>query len=117
MNVRQVSLAPEASLARLLEKFESQFTYPLGGERRFRISHGDDYPRFFRAIGEAACFVAERQGDVLGTMGVAVRPLLLPDGRTVRSAYLGDLKVAPAARGGPVLLRLAQAAQGWAALQ
>ena len=45
-----------------LARFEEQFTYPLGPGRTLRISHGDDYPRFFRAIGDAACFVAERSG-------------------------------------------------------
>src|SRR5262249_11163368 len=54
---------------------------------------------------------AERQGEVLGTLGAALRPLLLPGGRELRSVYLGDLKLAPAARGGRGLGRLTPAVQ------
>jgi hypothetical protein len=97
-----------------LAQFEAQFTYPLGPERFFRISHGDDYPRFFRAMGEAACFVALRQGDVLGTLGASLRRLLAPSGRERDAVYLGDLKIGPAARGGRSLVRLIQAVQQWA---
>ena len=66
MNLHHLSGPPTPELARALATFEEQFTYPLGPDRWFRISHGDDYPRFFRAIGEAACFVAERDGRVVG---------------------------------------------------
>src|SRR5437588_48708 len=89
---------PAPDLARALEVFEEQFSYPLGPGRTFRISHGADYPRFFRAMGEAAVFVAEREGQVLGTVGAALRRLRTPDGTEARVAYLGDLKVLPAAR-------------------
>jgi hypothetical protein len=57
--------------------------------------------------------VAERDGKILGVLGVAVRTLLLPDGRERLVTYLGDLKIAPEARGGIVLRRLVQAAQQW----
>src|SRR4029077_10210784 len=99
---------PSSELARALAEFDSRFSYPLGPGRSFRISHGEDYPRFFRAMGEAACFVAERQGEVLGTIGCALRRVLSPDGRERDAVYVGDLKVAPPARGGRVLVRLAQ---------
>jgi hypothetical protein len=49
----------------------------------------------------------------LGALGVAVRPILLPTGRQTNVAYLGDLKVAVAARRGFVFLRLAWAAHSW----
>ena len=62
MNVHALSAPPPTALARALDRFEGQFRYPLGPGRSFRISHGDDYPRFFRAMGEGACFVAERDG-------------------------------------------------------
>jgi hypothetical protein len=114
MIVHRLCGPPSAALARALTAFETQFTYPLGPGRFFRIAHGDDYPRFFRAIGEAACFVAERQGHVLGTLGAAVRQLALPDGGERPVLYLGDLKVAPSARGGRALPRLVRAAQDWA---
>ena len=113
MNVHAITAAPGPELASALARFEEQFTYPLGSERSFRISHGDDYPRFFRAVGDAACFVAERAGEVLGVLGLAATRVCIGDGTEVPAIYLGDLKVAPAARGGRVLTRLADAAREW----
>jgi hypothetical protein len=113
MNIRPLRDAPPPELAQALAAFEAQFTYPLGPRRFFRISHGDDYPRFYRAMGEAACFVAERAGHVLGTIGAALRRLRRPDGQERPVLYLGDLKIIPAARGGRTLPRLAQAVQRW----
>src|SRR5882724_3251162 len=89
--------APTTELARALAEFETQFTYPLGPGRSFRINHGDDYPRFFRAMGEAASCVVLDNDKVLGVLGVAVHPLLLPDGKEIKVAYFGDLKVDRAA--------------------
>ena len=100
-------------LAGALERFERQFTYPLGPGRSFRISHGDDYVRFFRAMGEARCFVAEREQRVLGVLGAALRPLLFPGGERRAVLYLGDLKVDPAVQGGRMVLRLATAVKTW----
>lgn len=114
MIVHRLCGPPPVELARALSAFETPFTYPLGPGRSFRISHGEDYPRFFRAIGDAACFVAEQGGCIRGTLGAALRPLTLPDGRERSVVYVGDLKVAPSARGGPTLLRLARAIQDWA---
>lgn len=92
---------PPSGLARALETFEQQFTYPLGPGRSFRISHGADYMRFYRAMGEVArVFVAERDGQVMGTVAAAVRPLRTPEGREQHSAYIGDLKILPAEQGG-----------------
>jgi hypothetical protein len=64
-------------------------------------------------MGEAACFVAERNGSILGVMGAAVRHVTLPTGKQRTAVYLGDVKIDPAARGGRTLLRLAQAVQQW----
>ena len=85
MRVHEYQRAPAKPMAHALEVFEKQFTYPLGGSHSFRISHGEDYPRFFRAIGEASCFVAEQGGCVFGTLGAMVRSLLLPDGQEKKS--------------------------------
>ncbi|MBA4065031.1 MAG: N-acetyltransferase [Isosphaera sp.] len=112
MTVHVLTAAPPAALNAALAGFEKQFAYPLGPGRSFRVSHGADYPRFFRAVGDAACFVAGRGGEVLGVLGLAVTTLRV--GGVGRPAvYLGDLKVAPAARGGRVLVRLADAAREW----
>ena len=94
---------------RSMEEFEAAFSYPLGPGRRFRISHGDDYSRFYRSMGEARCFLLEDRGRVVGALGVAVRRL----GETP-AAYLGDLKLLPEARRGRPLLRLLRAAFDWA---
>ena len=64
MIVHELHGPPAPELARALAEFEAGFTYPLGPGRTFHICHGDDYPCFFRAMGEAACFVAEQKGRV-----------------------------------------------------
>lgn len=104
---------PPPEIAHALERFETQFTYPLGPGRFFRISHGDDYPRFFRAMGEARCFVIRRNHDVIGVLGCALRQAVRPDGSECAALYLGDLKIDPHARGGRALPRLAEAALRW----
>jgi hypothetical protein len=114
MNLHALTQQPSPTLARALAEFESRFTYPLGPGRSFRISHGEDYPRFFRAMGRATCFVAERNGGVLGVVAVAIRPLIMPDGSRRQAAYIGDLKVDPSVRGTLVFLKLARAAEAWA---
>lgn len=103
----EVPAGPAAALAAL----EERFSYPLGPGRTFRISHGDDYARFFRAQGDATVFVAERDGRALGCLAVARRDLVLPGGQQRPVAYLADLKIAPEARGGFVLWRLMTAAE------
>ena len=65
-------------------------------------------------MGDARVIVAERHGRVLGTLGVAVRELALPGGTRRSAAYLGDLKVDPAARSSTTLGRLIRAADAWA---
>ena len=113
MNVHALETAASSRLADALKRFERQFAYPLGSGRSFRISHGDDYVRFFRAMGEARCFVAEREQRVLGVLGATLRPLVFPGGERRRALYLGDLKVDPSVQGGRMVLRLAAAVETW----
>ena len=113
MNVHALETVASSRLASALKHFERQFTYPLGSGRSFRISHGDDYVRFFRAVGEARCFVAEREQRVLGVLGAALKPLMFPGGERRTALYLGDLKVDPAVQGGRMVLRLAAALESW----
>ena len=113
MNVHALETVTSGRLAAALARFETQFTYPLGPGRSFRVSHGDDYVRFFRALGEARCFVAEREQRVLGVLGAALRPLMFPGGERRTALYLGDLKVDPAVQGGRVVTRLASAVLAW----
>ena len=113
MIVHELRTAPPPELAQALDRFEEQFHYPLGPDRFFHINHGEDYPRFFRAMGEGACFVAEREGRILGVMGAALRRLVLPGGEERSVVYLGDMKIDPAGRGGRTLLRLVGAVRQW----
>lgn len=113
MILHQLIEPPTPELAHALNLFERDFTYPLGPSRSFRIEHGNDYARFFRAIGSATCFVATRPDGVVATIAVAIRKLLVPDGSERPVAYLADLKIAPRARDGIVLLRLIRAVQTW----
>ncbi len=113
MNVHQISNPPSQTLARALAEFEAPFTYPLGPGKLFRVSHGEDYTLFFRVQGEGACFIAEHEGRVVGTLGTAIRRLWMPDGTERPAVYIGDLKIAAKARGGTVLIRLARAAETW----
>lgn len=96
-----------------LRAFEAGFTYPLGRSRTFHISHGDDYSRFYRSMGEAVCFVAEEAGGILGTVSAAIRRLILASEEEKVVAYIGDLKLASYARGGLILLRLLASLERW----
>src|SRR5258708_33139204 len=99
MTIHALREPPDPALAKGLAKFETRFTYPLGPGRTFRIGHGEDYPRFFRSMGVATCFIAEQAGRVLGALGIALRPLVLPAASERRgSAPCGPMG-ASAARG------------------
>ncbi len=116
MNIHRLQEPAGPGLAEALDRFERQFVYPLGPGRSFRISHGRDYSRFFRAIGgeDGATFVAESDdGEVLGTLGIALRPLQHPDGSCGRAAYVGDLKTVPDLRRARALVGLAARAFAW----
>ncbi|MGV3663221.1 MAG: N-acetyltransferase [Prosthecobacter sp.] len=99
---------PPEWLGAALERFEHQFTYPLGEHARFRISHGRDYLPFFAAMGQATLLVAEAGGEVLGTLARVERWIMRHGEMSVRQMvhYLADLKVSPTACGGRVLARL-----------
>jgi hypothetical protein len=110
MNLHSLHEPPPQWLGEALERFEARFRYPLGADLRFRISHGRSYLPFFQAMGEATVWVAERDGEVLGTLAAGIRMLRLPDGEARRVAYLGDLKVAPDGRAGRALALLQRTA-------
>jgi hypothetical protein len=114
MNIIALTTQNAPDLANALTAFETAFSYPLGAHLRFRIDHGDDYLRFFRAMGDAQCFVAMDNHRVIGTVSVTVRRLIQPDGQSRSAAYIGDLKIAADARGGWALIKLARAAAAWA---
>jgi len=103
--------APE--LAAEIARFEAGFTYPLGPTTRFRISHGDDHTRFFRAIGPACCAVALHNDRVLGLLAAAIRPMRLGTDPAQPVGVLGDLKIDPEARSGVVLRGLLHTISAW----
>src|SRR3954452_21705321 len=94
MKVHAMSDSLSPALVQALAEFEAPFTYPLGPGKFFRITHGEDYTLFFRAMGEGVCFIAEHEGRVIGTLGTAIRRLRMPDGSERPAGYLGDLKIA-----------------------
>ena len=118
MQVIELDSPCPPGLSASLDRFERYFRYPLGKNRWFRISHGEDYSRFYRSMGEGLSLVAlgkNREASPLGVLGCALRPLIFPDGTERMTVYLGDLKSAPTARGGWALLQLYLAAQSWVA--
>ncbi|RBP48007.1 hypothetical protein DES53_101807 [Roseimicrobium gellanilyticum] len=103
MKLHRLETSPPEWLGSALEKFECQFSYPLGEGASFRVTHGRQYMAFFQAMGEAVVFVAERNAEVLGTVAVIRRTLRYPDGHEATAYYVCDLKVSRARAGGLVL--------------
>ena len=101
---------PPLSIGESLERFEDRFWYPLGAHSSFRISHGREYLPFFQAMGDAKVLVAEKAGDIQGTIAIVRRTLQVrnSEGRVSSQTanYLCDLKLHPNARCGIVLARL-----------
>jgi Acetyltransferase (GNAT) domain len=106
MKIRCLSGPPDPETAAALAHFEKEFTYPLGPDRSFSISHGADYSRFFRSMGEAKIYLAEISGKIVGALATVQRHAVLADGSTLPAIYLCDAKVASAHRSRTVLGRL-----------
>jgi hypothetical protein len=117
MTIHAFTELPPPDLASQLSSFERQFRYPLGNSGSFRIEHDADYSRFYRAMGDARCFVSEGAGEVLGVLSAVIRDLQAPDGSRHAVAYIGDLKLAPHARFGMTLPDLTAACIAWASLR
>lgn len=100
-----------ASLASGLASFERSFIYPLGSAARFRISHGEDYMRFFHAMGSATAVLSERDGGVDGCIVRVKREIIVDGGGRQPVHYLCDLKVREDRRGSAVLGGLLRAVQ------
>jgi hypothetical protein len=108
MRIRVLVDPPSRSLSEMLQAFEREFYYPLG-QGRFRISHGEDYLRFYRSMGMASCCIADDEDGILGMCCAVRREIHHPQDGTRSVLYLGDLKLAVRARGRYVLWRLADA--------
>lgn len=110
MKIHRITSRPEPDLARKLAEFEKEFHYPLGPADSFTISHGEDYPLFFRGMGTASIHLAEISGAIVGAQAVVGRTVSLAGGVEIPAAYFCDTKVVSRKRGGMVLGRLAMAA-------
>ncbi len=110
MNIHRITGPPPPDLARMLAEFEREFVYPLGSSDSFTISHGEDYPLFFRGMGNSRVHLAEISGAIVGAQAVVDRAVSLADGSEISAAYFCDTKVVSRLRGGMVLGRLAIAA-------
>jgi len=109
MKLHSFSGAVPLEFAAALTAFEEEFTYPLGSDARFRISHGGTYLRFFEAMGPSTMVVVEDRGEILGGITRIPRQLTIhggPASEEISAHYLCDLKVAARARGTAVLARL-----------
>jgi hypothetical protein len=112
MNIVRI-IDPEPELERQLAEFEKSFTYPLGGDQRFSISHGPRYDNFFSSLGSHCCLAAVHDGRVLATIGAAKRNICHSDGSAHEALYVGDLKIAHEARGSRLLWRVLRELSSW----
>lgn len=110
MKIHRITDPPDSEVARKLAEFEKEFVYPLGASDSFTISHGEDYPLFFRGMGKARIHLAETSGAIVGAQAVVDRKVSLADGTEIPAAYFCDTKVVSRMRGGMVLGRLLMAA-------
>jgi Acetyltransferase (GNAT) domain len=106
MKIRCLTGPPDPETAAALAHFEKEFTYPLGPDRSFSISHGADYSLFFRSMGEAKIYLAEISGKIVGALATVQRHAVLANGSRLPTIYLCDAKVASVHRGRTVLGRL-----------
>ena len=113
MIIHELQDTPALDLGQALATFEQQFLYPLGRHQTFRISHGVDYSKFMRSIGQTKCLMAKHKGAIVGTLSTSIRSLITPDGSEHLVAYFCDLKVGIEGIKGRVVWKLFQAAQEW----
>lgn len=91
INVIKLENIP-SSLNEQMSSFEKSFRYPLGLSGSFSISHGDDYSRFFRAMGKCKIYLACHKGEIAGSLAVVHRPVFL-NGIKDNALFVGDLKI------------------------
>lgn len=113
MTILELNSPPTPELGAALAEFERSFLYPLGPNQKFRISHGQEYLPFFRAMGDVTLLVAEHEGRVLGTVVLVRRIVRIRSQsgtREVPAYYLCDLKLRPEWRRTPLFSRMIMAA-------
>lgn len=113
MTILELNSPPAPELGAALAEFEQSFLYPLGPDQKFRISHGQEYLPFFRAMGDVTLLVAEHAGRVLGTVVLVRRIVHIRSESGTREEpayYLCDLKLRSEWQRTPLLSRLSMAA-------
>ena len=100
VSVVKMDNVPQA-LQEEMSVFVDSFSYPLGENKTFKISHGVDYGRFFRSIGKSRIYLARRKEQIVGSLAVVERSVFIDD-KQCKALYIGDLKIKPEA-GGKVL--------------
>ncbi len=102
MSVRFLLLRPEelSPWTEGLRALERDIEYPIAdGGDGFRIDHGERYHPFFSEMGRSSRFLLAVDGErVVGTVVGVLRDATLR-GRTVRSVYGADMKIARDYRG------------------
>jgi len=106
MKLHCITGPPPPELARALVGFEKEFHYPLGPSASFSISHGEDYTRFFRSMGNTRIYLAEIGDEIVGSLAVVERVIDLSNGTSIPAAYICDAKVVAKFRGRTALGRL-----------
>jgi hypothetical protein len=97
VHLRPADLPPYHDGLRALER---SIRYPIAdGRDHFSIDHGARYATFFERMGQAHFLLALDGGEVAGSCA-GVGKQVERDGRRVPALYGGDMKVAPAWRGG-----------------
>lgn len=90
-----------------LRAVERGILYPIAdGADSFAIDHGPEYHPFFSELGDRARFMVVLDGDeVVGSAAGVWRDARM-EAHTIHTLYMGDLKLAPAARGRGVPARM-----------
>ena len=83
-------------------------TTPMAGTIALRIDRDPDFFALLRMRGESVVFVAERGGEIVGSISAALRTVYI-SGVPETAAYIGDMKVHPRFSGSRIALRLIQA--------
>lgn len=107
MNIEILEPEQARDHAGALRALEAGIDYPIAdGADQFTIDHGPDYTPFFEELGQARfMIVRDEAGRLVGTLAGVWRQAH-EAAQPRRTLYLGDLKLAPGARGRGVVPRM-----------
>lgn len=104
MKVVRVTEANISVYQEELSRLEDEMTYPLGSEF-FKISHGNNYLRFFQRLGDVHLYVLLDGKKIAGVACGVIRMVLDRKGQKQKTWYLCDLKIRKEYRGNGWTLR------------